>query len=245
MPRPPENFQARLVAARPLSPRVRLLAFERVDGPFDFEAGQWVSLWLPLLDAAGKPVRRSYSIASAPRPGSPGFELAVTQVDGGPGSTFLHALAPGAEVEVRGPQGTFTFGSGDAPALMIATGSGLAPLRSMLHAEVARGRRAPLRVLFGARTEADVLWQDELDALARTHAWLRVVVTLSQPQGAWPGATGYVQRHVVELFRQLETTGGAPAHAYVCGLKKMLLEVRGALKAEGVERQRLHAESYD
>src|SRR6516165_9359611 len=101
MPLPP-TFVATLVTARALSPAVRELTFERDDGtPFAFEAGQWVNLLLP------GDMKRSYSIASPPS-SSPRFEIAVTHVQGGPGSSYLHALEIGAKLEVVGPQGFFT-----------------------------------------------------------------------------------------------------------------------------------------
>jgi CDP-4-dehydro-6-deoxyglucose reductase len=78
----PPSFEARLVDAQPLSPSVRGLTFERVDGSaFAFEAGQWVNLVLPLPEGD---LRRAYSIASAPG-ASPRFDLAVTHVTTGPG----------------------------------------------------------------------------------------------------------------------------------------------------------------
>src|SRR5437870_5578444 len=118
---PPPTFDARLAQARMISPTVRELTFERADGaPFAFEAGQWVSVVLPL--ASGE-VRRSYSIASRPD-GSPRFQLAITRVQGGPGSAWLHELAPNAIVRTIGPQGFFTRGKGEGlPALFIGTGT--------------------------------------------------------------------------------------------------------------------------
>ena len=93
---PPPTFEVRLARARMVSRSVRELSFERTDGsPLVFEAGQWVSLVLPQADMS---LRRSYSIASAPRH-SPGFEIAVTRVQGGPGSMYLHAMECGATLE--------------------------------------------------------------------------------------------------------------------------------------------------
>src|SRR5580704_3417477 len=104
---PAQTFEARLVRARALAPNVRDLAFERVDGrPMTFVPGQWVSALLGSVDGASE-MKRSYSIASAPD-GSPRFEIAVTRVQGGPGSTRLHALEPGAVLRFVGPQGFFT-----------------------------------------------------------------------------------------------------------------------------------------
>src|SRR5262245_23857086 len=104
MPAPP-TFDLRLTQSRKLSPSVRELRFERADGTsFEFQAGQWVSLVLPLPEGEG---RRAYSIASRPD-GSSGLSIAVTRVEGGPGSTFLHELGEGAVIRAIGPQGFFT-----------------------------------------------------------------------------------------------------------------------------------------
>src|SRR5580704_13689975 len=161
---PPPTFDARLVSARTLSPSVRELAFERADGqPFAFEPGQWVSFVLPV---GQDELRRSYSIASAPD-GSARFEVTVTHVVGGPGSSILHAMQPGAKVTVIGPQGFFTRPLASAsPSLFVATGTGITPFRSMLRAAIAAGDRAPIWLLLGVRREADRLYADEMEALA-------------------------------------------------------------------------------
>lgn len=229
-----------------MTSRVRHLVLERVDGlPFEFASGQWVSVVLPLLDEKGRPLRRSYSIASVPDRG-PRFELVVTQVEGGPGSTFLNQALPGTLLDVKGPQGTFTRVS-DGPSLFVATGTGIAPFRGMLHDALATGSSAPLWVLFGVRGPSDLLFGEELHALARKSPRVRLEVTYSRPPVGWLGRAGYVQEHVRGLWSELSALGGPEeAHAYVCGVKKMLLEVRGVLRDElGLVRQRVHLESYD
>ncbi len=238
----PETFDVRLVRGRPLSPSVRELVFERVDEmPLAFEAGQWVSLVLPL---AGGEVRRAYSIASAPD-GS-GFELAVTHVENGPGSTYLHRLAPGSILTAVGPQGFFTRPLDDAhPSLFVATGTGVAPFRSMIHAALRSRSPLPLWLLFGVRHEEDILYRGELEELARGEPRVRLVVTLSQPGPSWQGKRGYVQAHVKELWSELAAEGGTP-HAYVCGLQRMVGAVRDILRKElGLERKQVHSERYD
>lgn len=242
---PSETFDLRLVAARALTPAVRGLSFERVDGrPLEFEPGQWLNLVLPL--PAGE-LRRAYSIASAPD-GSARFELAVTLVAGGLGSRYLHELTEGDVLSAIGPQGFFTRSAGDdAPALFVGTGTGLTPLRSMLVAAVRRGSTAPVCLLFGARHEADRLYQDELGELARAHPGVRYETTLSQPGPSWTGRRGYVQAHVPELLAALRASA-APAlpHVYICGLERMVKAVRELCRGElGVERRQVHAERYD
>lgn len=238
----PPSFDAKLVRARMLSPAVRELVLERDDGAsLAFEAGQWVNVHLPL---AGGDTKRAYSIASPPD-GTPRFELAVTRVDGGAASTHLHAMQPGEALHVTGPLGLFTHAPG-GPSLFVGTGTGVAPLRSMLRDELARGAKAPLWLLFGARRQPDVLWREELEALAAAHANVRLVVTLSRPDAGWTGRTGWVQEHVRALWEELAKASGSTPHAYVCGLERMVGAVRDLLRKDmGVPRQHVHSERYD
>ena len=250
-----------LATARMLSPSVRSLVFRvEDDEPFTFEAGQYVDVYAPI--ESGMVFKRSYSIASPPPPpSSPGsarrraeIEIAVTRVEGGPLSTALHAMPIGARAEMEGPAGVFTRRDGsDDPLLFVATGTGLAPLRSMLAGEMQSTARAsrvrPMALLFGCRTEADLLWGAELRTWAIANA-LRLEVTLSRPSLAWRdqgGRTGYVQAHVAEIARALDaTSSGGRAHAYVCGLAHMVDDVVRTLQTElGFDRDRVHYEIYD
>jgi CDP-4-dehydro-6-deoxyglucose reductase len=244
---PPPMFEARLVRSRRLSPSVRELSFERGDGaPMVFEPGQWVNVLLDEAIAGASANKRSYSIASPPD-GSTRFDIAVTRVPGGPASTWLHAVEPEAVLGFTGPQGFFTRPPHGAPrSLMIATGTGMTPMRSMIRAAVAIGSRAPICLLLGVRHEDDVLYGDELAALSREHPFIRFEPTLSQPRADWGGRRGYVQAHVRELWRELAATGEAKPHAYVCGLERMVSSVRDVLRKDiGLPREQVHTERYD
>ncbi len=235
----PPTFKARIVSAQMLSNNVREIVFDRGE-PLPFEAGQWVSLAVP---NDGEILKRSYSIASAPD-GTGRFELAVTFVEGGPGSTYLHSAPIGAELDVTGPQGFFTREPG--PALFVGTGTGVAPLRAMLHDALKKGETRALWLVFGVRTEADILYKAELDALAKAHANVRAFYTLSRPDARWTGLTGYVQTHVEKVWREMEARGESAPHTYVCGLHRMVGSVRDLLRKQmGVPRAQVHSERYD
>lgn len=240
----PPTFSARLAAARKLAPAVRLLAFERVDGAaMAFDAGQWVNLVLPLAEGD---TRRAYSIASAPD-GTSRFEVAVTRVEGGPGSTFLHDLEIGRELTAVGPQGFFTRAPlATHPSLFVGTGTGVTPLRSMIRAALAAGSTTPMRLLFGTRTPADVLFEDEHAALSSRYPNFRAEYTLSRAPDGWTGRRGYVQEHVKELWQELAAGATEPVHVYVCGLQRMVGTVRDLVKADlGATRREIHSERYD
>ena len=236
---PPPWFSAHLVSARTLAPSVRELTFARDDGPLEFTAGQWVNLE---LSTEKGPLVRAYSIASAPD-GTSHFDLAVTHVEGGPGSSALHAMTPGDAVKAQGPQGFFSRDTGAGhPCLFVATGTGITPLRSMLHAALAAGAREPMTVLLGVRHEADLLYRDDLEALAARHPNVRFVPTLSRGAETWAGRRGWVQTHVAELWQAL----GPDTHVYVCGLERMVKAVRDVVRKDlGVARQHVHSERYD
>jgi CDP-4-dehydro-6-deoxyglucose reductase len=255
MPPLPPTFEARLAQARSLTPSVRELVFERLDGqPMAFVPGQWVSTVFgdgegpgPAPGATDPDMKRSYSIASRPDD-SPRFEIAVTHVQGGPGSTRLHALQPGAVLRFVGPQGFFTrpHPASESPALMIATGTGVTPMRSMLRAAAAQGARSTIWLLLGVRREEEMLYGEEFRALAREHAFFRFEPTLSRPGDTWSGRRGYVQTHVRELWTDLVARGDGQPHAYICGLERMVGSVRDLLRKEiGLTRHQVHSERYD
>lgn len=230
---------ATIVSARMLSRDVRELTFEP-DVALAYEPGQWVSLKIPRAD--GTALARSYSIASAPRADGT-FDLAVTRVEGGEGSGWLHAARLGDALPVADAAGFFTLPPAPIPPLlMVATGTGVAPFRAMLQ-RLFDGEREPpdVALLLGARTEAELLYADEFRALAARAPRFRFEYTLSRSDAQGAARAGYVQRHVPELAASL----GA-CHAYVCGLSAMVREVRTTLKdGVGFSRERIHTERYD
>ncbi len=228
-----------LAESRMLSPSVRELVLRTSDGAaIDYLAGQWLKLYLP----GG--VDRDYSIANAPDPArADRVALAVTLVEGGPGSEHLHRMEPGARVDSLGPSGLFVREDDELelPAIYVGTGTGLAPLRAMLEEELRRAEGPPQLLLFGCRTEADILWRDELEQWSVRHARFHFEVTLSRCEESWRGRRGWVQHHLAELVPPR-----LPAHLYVCGLSKMVTEVRRTLKQDlSIDRRLVHSERYD
>jgi CDP-4-dehydro-6-deoxyglucose reductase, E3 len=243
---PPETFQAELIKTRMLSPSVKEFTFKRVttgspslQEPLRFAAGQWLNLH---LNTAAGTLKRAYSIASAPNANG-SFELAITLVENGPGSTYLHALPLGAKIDVTGPQGLFLRQLA-GPSLFVGTGTGVTPLRSMFRAALEAGETSPMHLIFGVREEADRLYHEEFEALSRQHTNFRVTYTLSRASQSWSGKTGYVQTHVQSLYEELATAG--ECHVYICGLTKMITQVRDLLRKDmQLPRQLVHSERYD
>jgi CDP-4-dehydro-6-deoxyglucose reductase len=234
---------AEVVRAEALSSSVRALELRAVDGePIGHLAGQWINLDVPVPSATGV-ARRAYSIASAPDGRQPDrCEIAVTRVRDGEASIALHELPVGAQLPFDGPHGFFTReAERDEPVLLVGTGTGLCPLRALLEEELARQTGPRVALLFGCRTEQDILWREQLEAWARAQPRFSLHVTLSRPSEAWQGRSGYVQTHVRELASEL-----SKPLVYACGLSPMVADVRRVLKDElGYDRKRIRSERYD
>lgn len=191
------------------------------------------------------PVRAPYSIASAPgEHGGNVIELAVAKDVPGSRSLAMHELAAGDAVDVIGPVGSFVRSGAaeSAPALFVAAGTGLSPLRSMLAAELARSAtKGPrLVVLFGARAEEEILWRKDLEDWPQRSPRLTTLVTLSRPSDAWTGRRGWVQVHLEEAV----ALAGPEAYAFVCGPEPMVQAVMGTLRERHLPELRVLRERY-
>lgn len=158
------------------------------------EAGQHLDVRLTAPD--GYQATRSYSLASSGPAMS--VELVVAEVPSGEVSPFLvHELRDGDTVEVHGPLGAFFVwrppadGALDArPVQLIAGGSGVVPLLSMVRAHASAGDATPMRLLYSVRTPADVFFPDELAAAAKDEAIRLDLVYTRETPPDWPVAAG-------------------------------------------------------
>jgi CDP-4-dehydro-6-deoxyglucose reductase len=220
--------KARLVESWELGPGTRHFEFESVDWDGVFTPGQFLSL-------TSGDTTRAYSIASAPD--GPRFGLCANLVTEGQFSPWLFARKPGDEIEFKGPYGTFTPRTSGSDAILVATGTGIAPFRAYLRS----GWRAPgCTLIFGTRHENGLLYNDEWQALARSWPGFSYRPTLTRAAADWSGLTGRVQPHVMQTLGDRRDVD-----IYICGLREMVDELRAQLKAAGVDRKRVVYEKYD
>ena len=97
-----------------------------------------------------------------------------------------------------------------------------------------------LTLLFGIRHENSIYYRDDFDALARARSNFHFWPTLSRPQPSWGGRAGHVQTHLLEAIGERRDLD-----VYICGLKAMVDDVRGILKAMGFDRKQIIFEKYD
>jgi len=158
-------------------------------------------------------------------------------------SNFLCDMKEGDEIPCQGPFGDFILRPPMGNTIFIATGTGIAPFRSMLQwllADPSRHENKQLWLVFGSRTEQDIYYHAEFLQLARAHANFHYRPTLSRGASEWQGLRGYVQEHVPKVV-----AGRTDMHAYICGLDKMIKANRELLKSFGWDRKRIRYEKYD
>ncbi|WEK51174.1 MAG: ferredoxin reductase [Candidatus Kaistia colombiensis] len=206
---------ATVIAITTETPRVKLFRLKPADW-HGFTAGQHVDIRLTAPD--GYQAERSYSIGSAPD-GSGEIELAIDLIDAGEVSPFFHEVVEvGDAIELRGPiGGHFIWRAEDGgPLLLMAGGSGLVPLMSMLRYRAAAAPEIPAALIYSARRHEDLIWRDELFRRATEDPNFTLLATLSREATPVAGIRqGRIDRALVDAALQsLPTT---PKTTYICG----------------------------
>jgi len=236
-----KTFDARLGRSIALSEFTKHLELEVTGVPrFGFVPGQWLSVKANTPE--GEEMTRAYSIASPPSENGH-FAFCLNRVQDGFMSNYLCSLEEGAQIAFQGPFGDFILRPPLRDTVFIATGTGIAPFRSILHwllAENDRHRGHQFWLLFGARREQDIYYREEFERLAAERENFHLLPTLSRAEAAWQGLRGYVQEHLAEIVG-----ARTDMHAYICGLDKMVKANRELLKSLGWDRTSIRYEKYD
>ncbi len=225
---------------------------------FPFVAGQFISA--VAQDAHGKTQTRAYSIASAPRANR--FDLCLNRVEGGFFSNRLCDLEVGDAMQFHGPHGLFTLRQPLTDGIMIATGTGIAPMRGFVEhlfpedgPDRTEGRHFWL--VYGTRHASELYYRHYFEKVAAEHPNFHYMATLSRPHEGWEGNRGYVQELVAQIAtehasKHKHNEPAAPAapdgfniHAYICGLNEMVSANRDRLNELGWQRKQIIFERYD
>lgn len=203
-------------------------------------------MWAPHLPGQHYDVRltapdgyraeRSYSIASSPL--DEGIvELTIDRLDGGEISTYFHdVLVEGDQVEVRGPFASYFVWRGEAPVLLLGGGSGVVPLMCMLRHRRQIAPQLPMRLLYSARTRAEVIYADELGDDA-------IVALTREPEGA--PTPGLARVHLGRIFPGLVAAEAFDSGlAFVCGSNPFVEAITHMLLAAGYTPERIRTERF-
>lgn len=232
---PPRRLLARVARIEPLCADVTRLCLELpADEDFRFRPGQYMNVHL------GDGARRSFSMASCPDGVQVDFHIRRI-----PGGRFtdgdLGQLQPGDPLEVELPLGSFCLHPQDyRPIVMLATGTGLAPLKSMLESLKGDEDCPPVYLYRGARTEADLYLHDQIAAWGEGLYEFHYVPVLSRAGDGWPGRRGHVQQAVIEdLADQL-----GECAFYLCGSPDMITDAKAMLTAHGADPAFFYSDSF-
>jgi ferredoxin-NADP reductase len=233
---PLEPVATKLEKIFELTPTVRTFRLRFPEGKWiPFKAGQFCMVQVP---KEGKIVKKAYSICSAPF--EQGYvDLCIKLVEGGHATNWFWKLNEGDALTLTVPYGGFVMKEPlDYDFVFIATGTGLAPLRSMIKTLLRDGCRRPMLLLFGVRYENEVLYGNEFLELEKIHPNFKFIPTISRPKD-WKGEVGYVQDKLKKFV-----TDPVGKQIYVCGLIPMIEAVQKAAEEIGFDKKQIHFEKY-
>lgn len=206
----------------------------------DYLPGQYADIVIP--GVADEP--RSYSFSKSPtNEKAKQISFFIRRVPKGKLTEWLHAGDHvGQRVQVDGPHGSFYLRKGSGPILMVAGGSGLAPIRALLHQIVEERLDNDVTLVFGARTQQDLYCLSEIDAISREiNGRFKFLPVLSTegPDDGWTGATGMCPDAITpEMFDASES------NAYLCGPPVMVDAACARLKAAGMDDGRIFFDKF-
>jgi len=231
----PQKFTARFEDKIVHNEKFTQYAFELVEpNEITFQAGQYVSVQVDDLGT-----RRSYSICSTPDI-QHGFELLIDLEPQGIGSKFFQNLEYGQQISFLGPLGNFTIAPDQSEAIVfVATGSGVAPFRSMILdlLQVKKDPR-PMILYWGLRYAQQMFWQDEFEELAENFPNFKFHPVLSKPSEDWVLCSGRVT-DCLSVHSLPEK-----ASYYLCGNKQMVLDTTSMLQSLSVKPENIHHEKF-
>lgn len=233
------HYSGEIAALTDLTHDIKALRV-RLDRPLAYAAGQYASLRPAHLERA-----RDYSFAAAPgQGGSRELLFYVRHTPGGGFTDWLFGAARvGDALDVDGPHGDFWLRPAEAPLLLVAGGSGLAPIRALLEEAAGAGVARDAVFLFGARTQRDLYDLEAMAAIGgRWHGRFRFVPVLSEEPAAsdWAGARGLV----TELIDGQQVPDLAARHAYLCGPPRMIDAALAVLARAGVPDLHIHYDKF-
>lgn len=231
------TFELPLVSVDRVGADVLVLKLDGAANPMPYREGQFLALELPDRDV------RAYSLA---QPCSPDGQLELhvrLRPDGMMARWLENGLAPGNPLRLRGPYGDLVWQPvrDDEPVVMLATGTGIAPLHAMLMRELANYGSAPITLYWGGRGSGDLYLMEHFERLARIARRFAFVPVLSRPEAGWSGARGHVQQIAAQRHPDLRN-----GRVYACGAPAMVRDARDFLHSRcGLPHSRFMADAFE
>nr|MBP7462625.1 2Fe-2S iron-sulfur cluster binding domain-containing protein [Candidatus Delongbacteria bacterium] len=238
------QYQAETVMIRDLTYDIKWVRFQLFPpDQIRFKPGQYIQVESQPYGEVREGVSRAYSICS-PNTREDQIELMIRLVPGGICTTWVHqVLKTGDRVNLVGPMGDFYLRDGTGEIIMVAGGSGMAPMVSILHDLQAQQISRPVSFFFGARTTRDLFYLEEMAQFERAIPSFRFVPALSNPEPGdnWQGETGLITD---VLARALKEKNNQSAQGYLCGSPGMVKACTAVLNQYGVSNERVFFDPF-
>lgn len=241
------TFELTLESVEQLTPGIRHLAFTKAENQaMEFIPGQFINLY---FEHEGKRHSRSYSIASIPSltNRAPLTEIAISHIPGGLASEGLRDLAIGQTITAAGPVGRLVLKADEHPKryLLVGTGTGIAPYRSMLPLLEKRLQEEPeleVTILLGTRSRSERIYEKDFEAWAARNPRAQFYACYSQETVTDPSPYEWNGR-VTSYLKEL-TLNPAEDIVYLCGNPAMIDDAFGLLQHEGFDHKNVRREKY-
>ena len=238
-----KQFRAKVIDIIDLTHEIKGLSMEllRPEDGIKFKPGQYVQLEVPKYEKISGPEFRAYSISSDPIEHE-NLELVITKVPDGAVTTYVHEyLKKNDELTLYGPYGDFYLRDSDRGILMIATGSGLAPMKSILHQIEHNNIQRETIFFFGAKNIGDLYYFDELKGLEKKLSNFKFYPTLSRvgDEEKWDGERGRVTTLIEKYIPE-----NATFDVYLCGAPPMIESCMKLLKQKGIPDDRMYFDKF-
>ena len=210
-------------------------------GRIDFVPGQYIQILTPVYEGSKEEVYRAYSLASDPEKKNI-IETIIRLVPGGICTTYcFEHLKQGDTVKLNGPYGEFRLSDTDAPVIFIAGGSGMAPIKCILHQMRNSGSKRPAKYFFGVNEPRDMFMLDEMKRFEQELDHFEFMPVMARPgDGAkWDGETGLVTEAVERNIKN-----AAESEAYLCGSPGMIDASIKVLKQLGMPEDKIYYDKF-
>jgi Na+-transporting NADH:ubiquinone oxidoreductase subunit F len=229
------QYLTSVAGIRDLAPGMREVELQLLDPlRMDFKAGQYVQFLRPGSENDPRPLYRAYSMASPPS-SSGRLSLLFARIPHGECTSYVfERLTVGDKVTINGPFGSFHLRGGSRPIILVAGGSGIAPIRAILADMQERAVSRPASFYFSAHTAADLIYMEEMRALEQRMPGFTFVPVLSRPapDDHWHGEKGGLPAALARLLPAL-----GEHEAYLCGGPGLIDASIHALKAKGIREE--------
>jgi ferredoxin-NADP reductase len=228
------KFETKVADVIPRTYNVKSFQFPRASS-LTYKAGQYM---LVTLKIGEQEARKPFSISSSPTEKS--YIEFTKKLTGHPFSERLDALKIGDPVTIEAPFGNFTFDERFERIGLLSGGVGITPLRSICKFCTDMNLNTKVILLYGNRTEGDIVFRQELEQMQRQNNNLKIVFTLSEPNANWGGYTGNINAEMIEK----EIPEYSQTVFYLCGSPAMVQSMENLLKALNVSAENVKKENF-